>query len=92
MAACFFFTLQKLQGTMIKKNHEMIRLMNEYGAARQPFLFVIDFDCEEPVVIPLEEAASSGIYYQIGDKGNYLPREIMDTPLEFNKLRLKFKT
>ncbi len=40
-----------------------IRKMNEWGAKGQPFFFLIDFDQQKPVVLPLEETAKAGIYF-----------------------------
>ena len=54
----------------MKKNnvHTIIHKMNEFGFKREPFLFIIDFDCKEPVLIPLSSAASAGILYNFNQK------------------------
>lgn len=91
MDECFCFTLQKCQGTMINKNPEMIRKMNEYGRNRWPFLFVIDFECSDPIFIPLKEAARLGIYYDIDGKRNFEERDFEDEALSFEKFPLSFK-
>ena len=43
--------------------------MNQYGKARQPFLFIIDFEMKKIIVERLDEL-SDEIVYQIGDYGN----------------------
>lgn len=38
---------------------------NAYGAARQPFFFLIDFEQQNPLIFPLEQAASAGLHFDI---------------------------
>jgi len=42
-----------------------IDLMNKYGKERIPFLFIIDFDMENPVVLKMSELSQKKIFYQI---------------------------
>lgn len=44
--------------------------MNEFGSKRIPFIFLIDFDMETPIVIRAEEAAEHGIWYSFGPHSN----------------------
>lgn len=44
--------------------------INALAAAGRPFLFLFDFELERPRVIPLEEAASLGIWYDFAGKTN----------------------
>lgn len=37
--------------------------MNEWGGKGKPFFFLIDFDLQKPVVLPLEEVAEAGIRF-----------------------------
>lgn len=53
-----------------KKAFEM---MNQYGGKRQPFLFVIDFECRRPVVVPLKEAGKEGIFFDFRGHSNGAP-------------------
>ncbi len=59
--------------------------MNEYGKKRTPFLFVIDFEMQKPVIIPLEEAGDHGILYNINGNYNYDHTENLNNKLEFQK-------
>ena len=47
--------------------------MNLYGSKRLPFLFVIDFECRKPVVLPLEKAAGEGIFFDFRGNTNGAP-------------------
>jgi len=49
----------------------MLSEMNEYRRRKIPYLFIIDFDISDPVIIPLEDAISEGIYYSINGNSNY---------------------
>jgi len=44
--------------------------MNEYGSARRPFLFIIDFLMQEPVIIPLDEINPERLLYNINGQTN----------------------
>jgi len=48
--------------------------MNEYRYRKIPYLFIIDFDISDPVIIPLEDAKSEGIFYSINGMSNYTDR------------------
>lgn len=50
----------------------MFDTMNELGRQNIPFLFIIDFEGKQPVVLPLEEAAEQGIFFNIKGFKNYL--------------------
>ena len=45
---------------------DWIRQMNEYGQSATPFLFILDFELRQPLVIPLHELHQHGIRYAIG--------------------------
>jgi para-aminobenzoate synthetase component I len=55
---------------MVYDKLHSIKLMNELGAEKIPFLFIISFDCNKNYVLPLSEAGNSGIYYKIGTHSN----------------------
>lgn len=54
----------------MSKSVEAIRLMNDLGNTRVPFLFIIDFEMNEPVIVPLEKAAENGLLYDINRRAN----------------------
>jgi para-aminobenzoate synthetase component 1 len=47
-----------------------IRQMNELGARREPFLFIVDFEMNAPLVLPAQQAEHSGIYYSVNQHTN----------------------
>lgn len=44
--------------------------MNRFGRERRPFIFLIDFDMSNSVVLPAEEAASQGIWFSFNGISN----------------------
>lgn len=44
---------------------QFITKANQFGNARTPFLFIIDFEQQKPLIIPLDMAAQAGVYYDI---------------------------
>lgn len=39
--------------------------MNEWGRSHKPFLFMLDFEANQPIVLPLDQAADYGIFYAV---------------------------
>lgn len=70
---------------------EAIECINEYGRQRTPFLFVIDFLAEKPVVIPLSEVNNEELLYDFNGQTNYLTTNQKLLPqFQFNKHPLPF--
>lgn len=77
---------------MFKKKPEF-ELMNQMGKQGIPFLFVIDFECEFPVVFHLNQAAEQGIFFDFRGVSNTSRRVSMDLPpLQFVKTPVDFAT
>ncbi len=59
---------------MIQTLHreEAAERMNRYGREQRPFLFIIDFEMERPIVLPLEDVNPQEIRYNINGRSNYL--------------------
>ena len=53
-----------------EKAREAVSLMNEFGKAKRPFLFIIDFLMLEPMVIPLDQVDDNRILYHVCGKTN----------------------
>ncbi|MGD1045625.1 MAG: aminodeoxychorismate synthase component I [Bacteroidota bacterium] len=71
---------------------DAIHLMNLYGKQVQPFLFIIDFDCQKPVILRLEETLKNRVLYDIqGFTNVHVPRTV-DKILEFQKYPIAFET
>lgn len=67
--------------------------MNDYGGKGIPFLFVVDFECRHPLVIPLNAAEENGILYNIRGKSNCIHYPPAGTgTLKFEKFPVSFET
>lgn len=71
---------------------EFINKMNKYGSLKLPFLFIIDFDFNKPIITPLEEVDSSEILFQTEIFSNYtsnyseIPKyQLIKEPISFEK-------
>ncbi len=49
---------------------EATNRMNAYGKAREPFLFLIDFEMQRPIVLPLSAVETRELLYDIGGQRN----------------------
>lgn len=47
-----------------------IQHANQYGKQRQPFFFLIDFEQKKPLLVPLEQAHTSGLFFDFLGKNN----------------------
>ncbi|HBO38942.1 MAG TPA: aminodeoxychorismate synthase component I, partial [Pasteurellaceae bacterium] len=50
--------------------HQFIQQANQLGKERIPFFFLIDFEQQKPIILPLSQAAGQGIYFSIADRQN----------------------
>ncbi|HMG15357.1 MAG TPA: aminodeoxychorismate synthase component I [Saprospiraceae bacterium] len=69
-----------------------IELMNQLGHDKRPFLFIIDFDKQKPLVIPLDELDPELIQYRIQQETNTNLNVNQDCILEFIKNPVAFET
>ena len=69
----------------MSKREETILLLNDLGARRVPFLFVIDFDVNEPVVLAGEQAGKNDILYNINGISNCSENNVRKPQVEFSK-------
>ena len=58
----------------------MKKLMNELGTKRIPFLFILDYELNNPIVISLTDVDSNYIKYKFGLHQNYENTAIKETP------------
>lgn len=67
--------------------------MNLLGSMRVPFVFVIDYEMKQPIVLPLDELENAGIFYQIDGIGNLSSQtEVAYKPIAFEKHPVDFET
>lgn len=70
--------------------------MNRLGKEGIPFLFVIDYEMQKPVLIPLAEVDSTQILYEVNGKTNYSEKawsgkvKLAKFPFDFDSYRRKF--
>ena len=69
---------------------DYIGKMNKWGELRKPFIFIIDFEMKDPVIIPLEKAAENGIYYSFDDLNNIDHQYIKQRQFTFRKFPVSF--
>ena len=49
---------------------DFIQQANQFGEAKTPFFFLIDFEQQKPILCPLNEMAEQGIFVQFPDYTN----------------------
>jgi para-aminobenzoate synthetase component 1 len=69
---------------------DYIGTMNQWGKQRKPFIFIIDFELKNPVVLPLEEAAANGIYFTFENLKNFDIKHDIKKNFTFNKFPVGF--
>lgn len=69
----------------------MTQLMNDLARADQPFLFILDFDLSDPVILPMAEAAGQGIFYHFNGLTNYRPAGFDPEPVQMEKFPVDFE-
>jgi len=50
---------------------DFVEKMNILGETKTPFLFIVDYEMNKPVILPLQETAKSGIFYAINGRSNH---------------------
>lgn len=75
----------------MSKRENAVCLMNELGSCREPFLFVVDFEMNDPVILPGGQAEESGIFYSINQYANCPPPAEAGKPFAFKKQPVPFE-
>jgi para-aminobenzoate synthetase component 1 len=58
--------------------------MNALGSAKIPFIFIIDFEKEKPMIFPLD-GLPPNLYYSIHSKGHFPPKQTLEKDLKFSR-------
>lgn len=69
---------------------DYIDKMNQLGEKREPFIFIIDFNIKNPLVLSLHEAAENGIYYKFDNHSNIGFHKIKKEKFKFIKFPVSF--
>jgi len=64
--------------------------MNRLAAQHKPFLFVLDFDLKDPLILTLAEAENQGILFEISGQRNFLPVATTKKAVKFDKYPISF--
>lgn len=65
-------------------------LMNQLGKKRVPFLFIIDFLMEKPVILPAEEINPKDVLVQFPGYGNVSKHPEIDRSINFTKFPVSY--
>jgi para-aminobenzoate synthetase component 1 len=69
---------------------DFIQKMNQLGSERLPFLFIIDFNFDNPIIIPLDEINSDEILFQTPKFTNCKVRNFQIPAVNFQKDVISF--
>lgn len=70
---------------------EYILKMNQLGKEGKPFIFILDFELKNPLVLPLDEAAENKIYFTFDNLNNLDSHDIKKSEFTFKKFPVSFK-
>ena len=65
-------------------------LMNLYGKQAQPFLFIIDFDCQKPIVLRLDEVLEDHVLFDLQGFTNVHAQDSPHKNLHFQKFPVPY--
>lgn len=69
---------------------EFIKTLNAWGRQRIPYLFLVDFEMEKPLVYPLSEIKPDTLLYSINGRTNCAPGAIGKRTIDFAKFPLPY--
>ena len=65
--------------------------MNDLGKQGKPFLFIIDYEMKQPIVLTLEEVEKQNIYYKINERTNFsFEKKLFEKLLYLEKSPISF--
>lgn len=67
-----------------------IQTMNRFGSEKVPFVFFIDFDQQETVLIPADEADKKGIFFDFNGRTNAPEKEVSKNSIQLKKYPISF--
>lgn len=68
-----------------------ISLMNRFGAGKVPFLFVLDYEMEQCIVLPVSELDDGEIRFEIFGNGNFPQKKTYGQDLNFKSEPIAFE-
>jgi len=73
----------------VNTKNETIENINKLASEKVPFLFLIDFELNKPLVIPLDEVNSKELLYDFNGNRNFIDRGCNIKNFSFDKYPMK---
>lgn len=70
---------------------DFILKMNLFGKKRKPFLFILDYELLDPLIIPLAEAAEINVLFSVNGISNYKEQIFKSKELAFRKFPVDYE-
>jgi para-aminobenzoate synthetase component 1 len=70
---------------------EFVITLNEWGSRRVPFLFLVDFEMEKPLVYQLDGIAPAELLFDLNGFSNAMASAVEEKAIDFIKIPLAFK-
>ena len=70
---------------------DYISKMNRWGKARKPFIFILDYELKNPIVLPLDEADKNGIYFTFNNLESSDIHETEKSEFTFRKFPVSYE-
>ncbi|MDP8099271.1 aminodeoxychorismate synthase component I [Pasteurella atlantica] len=67
-----------------------IQIANQLGKQKVPFLFIIDFEQQKPLIVPITEVNTSGMMFEFFCKNNLNKKPIITKPFEFSFIPMEY--
>jgi para-aminobenzoate synthetase component 1 len=84
--------MPKTSQILPENTQQAIQKMNDLGSRGKPFLFIIDYEMKQPIVLTLEEVEQANIFYKINDKTNFsFGESLYEKPLYLEKYPISFQ-
>ena len=84
--------MSNISPILTETTQRAIQKMNDLGSQGKPFLFIIDYDLKQPIVLTLEEIKQENIFYKINDKTNFTSdKSSFERPLFLEKYPISFQ-
>lgn len=80
---------------MIFDQKDTVIQMNEWGRQSRPFLFVLSYDLNENILLPLEQVAASPLHYSLHQKNSPVlpfPHELKVQKVDYETYSAAFRT
>ncbi|MDP8100352.1 aminodeoxychorismate synthase component I [Phocoenobacter atlanticus] len=67
-----------------------IQIANQLGKQKVPFLFILDFEQQKPLIVPITEVDTSGMMFEFFCKNNLNKKPIITKPFEFSFIPMEY--